>query len=166
MTFIKFLVKDKISHYNFTMILKFLFILLFFLPSPSLAEEEISSRKTEQYAQKIIDSCQSKSQKQWDSGVTSEMMNGSYKYHNCLFENIKTISETFFLKEEDKKEFFVELRKFSEHGFNVNHSIFNGACSPCGTMYRGTHINATNGYLEDILGSLIFLSEVHERPLK
>ncbi len=106
-------------------------------------------------AQKIIQSCKNLSQSNWDSGITSKMMRGSYDYVGCLESEIEKMSHNFFLKEKDKKQFIDNIKDYRESSYSVFYSLYNGNCSPCATMYRGMHINKYAHSLEEIIKWMI-----------
>lgn len=138
-----------------------LFILLTCLMSAPAWGENGSAK-----AQKIIEDCKQKSKSEWDSGITSRMMNGSYQYIDCIHKAIIFRADTYFIREEDKEKFIEHLDQMTENAYGVNYLIANGGCSPCGTMYRPIHIMHTAKMLEDALINMNMYADEHGRDKK
>jgi len=146
-----------------------LFFLIALFPLSAKADEISAYEKAEKRHQKIVESCKAKSQPKWDTGVTQYMMEGSYDYVECLTNEIIKISDIYFVdfkKKEHKEDFLKQLRIHTESAYELYWILYHGACSPCGTMYRGLHINSAAGELENILKTMLRNAYEHGRPLE
>lgn len=142
-------------------------LISFFFAAPVSAEDDfvVRQEKTEKHVQKIIEQCKSLSKEDWDSGVTGRMMQGSDNYSSCLVENIENLSNSFFKREEDKKDFLKALNQYradSNEVYWLLHNTHRG-CTPCGTIYQGFHLNDTSAALEKVLKTMIL--DVYEFDL-
>lgn len=140
-----------------------LFVFLFL--APETHANKLSSNVLQKH---IIDTCWALSKKDRDSGITSRMMNGSYKTVNCLHKEIVRLSKPFFNKETDHQKFITELETSIENAYSLNWLLFNGGCyqAPCPTMFRASHISSVAHMLEDILNLLFSQAEFNNKVLK
>tara|TARA_B100001989_G_scaffold226016_1_gene181392 strand:- start:1136 stop:1609 length:474 start_codon:yes stop_codon:yes gene_type:complete len=147
-----------------------LLIALFSLiPFQANALEEDAFEKAKKHHQTIINACEAKAQPKWDTGTTAEMMDGSYLYVECLYGEIKRISDVYFIspnKNINKDAFLKQLKIHTESAYETYWLLYHGACSPCGTMYRGMHINDTAGEIKNILKTMLNNAYEHGRPLQ
>lgn len=102
-----------------------------------------------------IKACRQQSQTDWDSGVTSQMLQGAARYQDCLTGIIQQLAKQYYPRE-----------AFGEKGLNslladtlTNQQQLIGAIyncpkpdyPSCGTLWRVTAAGAVSNYLEDII---------------
>ncbi len=138
------------------------------LPFQAHALEDSAFERAEKHQKTVIKNCTSQAKPKWDTGTTADMMDGSYIYVECLYDEIIRISDVFFVgfKQEDKENFLKQLKIHTESAYGTYWLLYHGACNPCGTMYRGMHINNTAGELKNILKTMLTNAYEHGRPLQ
>ncbi len=135
------------------MILRIFLILLFLFPSVAQAAEK---NKSEEHAQKIINSCWATSEEN-RKGSTAKIREGTLKSALCMKEHIIFLSETILFKDDKKIQKEVENAleniKFGTGRlyWHLNNSHEYCGSSPCGTMYTIFHNNEVAHAMEDIL---------------
>lgn len=140
----------------------------FFASIAAHAKPEHTISKPEQHYQKIVSMCQSESEAQWDTGITSEMEEGSYDYVVCLLREIEEMADVFFVGPKDdeyKQKFLRNLIVHTESAHQIYSLMFHGACDPCSTINSALHMNRVAVEVENILKALIESAYENDRPL-
>lgn len=131
-------------------------ILILCFYQPSLAEYG-SFDGADEHFEKVKSECREKSQKDWDSGITSEMVSASDRYNHCILAEIRRISDKYFNNDEYKKTFLEKLDIHLNSSYDIYDLVYTGhkACNPCGTMYQTMYVASAGKTVEDILHSMI-----------
>lgn len=162
--------------------IKFIFtacILFFFI----VESGDIQAReKAEDHHKRIIETCQSKSQSKWNTGVSITMEEGTYEYIQCLTDEIEKISDVYFIRPDshfinphayfensnksyNKEKFLKSLNSFTEEALELYNYIHYGPCSPCGTQHVPMRIMDVAIHVEMILKNILYQADEYERPV-